>query len=1356
MASVCPCPSPSTPRHDRVWHGLLADAQQGRPRAPTITIDTSAVGQPPQSRDDMSDNQAPPISPQPPASSHLSVPTRNRGGSVDTNNSYSTTTSDVTYVNSPTDRSNKAFLSDSLPTGAGGHPVLPDDAALKPDPGTEADFQRDENPFAFAPGHMTKLVNPKSLGAFHAVGGLPGLEKGLRTNLAAGLSLEEAHLPGRVTFEDVTATDSPSSDTTQVGKADAGPPANPSDQFGDRRRIFLTNKLPERKAKNILQLAWMAYNDKILILLTAAAAIALALGLYSTFGQEHEAGEPNVEWVEGVAIIVAIIVVVGVGALNDWQKERQFVKLNKKKDNRNVKVCRSGQTREISVHDILVGDILLLETGDMLSCDGVLVESFSIKCDESSATGESDLVRKSNGYEVYRAMEANENLRKLDPFIISGAKVTEGVGRMLVTGTGVNSLYGKTMMALREENDPTPLQKKLNKLADQIAKLGSSAALLLFVVLLIKFLADLPNNDEPPAQKGRRFMDILIVAVTIVVVAVPEGLPLAVTLALAFATRRMLKEGNLVRVLRSCETMGNATNVCTDKTGTLTQNVMTVVTGSLGVSNKFNNRTKLDTEGAETNTTKPGHLGTTTAQKFVQQLHERVSNIWRESIVINSTAFENDEGQYVGSKTETALLDFARTYLGMESVQIERSNASIVQIVPFDSSRKCMAMVVKLKDGSGYRLMVKGASEIMLGHCSNIIQDPTAGIGTMAMTSQTREVIESTIESYATDSLRTIGFVYRDFASWPPKDVRRQEDDPTMAVFGDVLKEMTWLGLVGIQDPLREGVIEAVEDAKMAGIFVRMVTGDNIMTAKAIARECGILHGDGIAMEGPLFRTLSEQQQRELLPTLQVLSRSSPEDKRILVKLLKDMGETVAVTGDGTNDAPALKTADVGFAMNIAGTEVAKEASDIVLMNDNFAAIIDATKWGRSTNDAVRKFLQFQLTVNITAVLLAFVSAVSSAEEESVLTAVQLLWINLIMDTMAALALATDPPTRKILNRKPDPKSAPLISLRMWKMIIGQAIYQLIITFILYYAGTTMFHFDEEHIQTLVFNTFTWMQIFNAFNNRRLDNNFNIFEGIHRNLFFVGILCVMIGGQVLIIFVGGAAFRITHQNKDQWAIAIVCGAVSLLVGVVVRLVPDEIVRRFWAFLCSLVPSPVKRFFARFTRKKNADEENSFAFQEEGLYEIKRELAFIKKYKGGRLNNLKFTLQHPRQALIYSRSPSRSRLSQSTPPKTPDQEHAEHLSAPPTPSSKHRSRSRSNSALAGIAMAGVVAGSVAGWSPIDRRDGDGESLRPPSMDRSVSSLSSEPARARTPPAPSSTSGGGLAPDVQRSAHNRTMP
>jgi Ca2+-transporting ATPase len=393
-----------------------------------------------------------------------------------------------------------------------------------------------------------------------------------------------------------------------------------------------------------------------------------------------------------------------------------------------------------------------------------------------------------------------------------------------------------------------------------------------------------------------------------------------------------------------------------------------------------------------------------------------------------------------------------------------------------------MGVVVKLDNGK-YRLYVKGASEILLEKCTEIIHDPIKGISSSPMGEDNRRTLVNLIDNYASRSLRTIALVYRDFDRWPPKGARIVEGERSEAVFEDIFRSMVLLSIVGIQDPLRDGVSEAVRTCQNAGVIVRMVTGDNLITARAIAASCGIFTEGGVVMEGPAFRKLSKAKMDKIIPRLQVLARSSPEDKRILVKRLKELGETVAVTGDGTNDAPALKTADVGFSMGIAGTEVAKEASAIILMDDNFNSIVKAMMWGRAVNDAVKKFLQFQVTVNITAVVLTFVSAVSSSSEESVLTAVQLLWVNLIMDTMAALALATDPPTPSILDRKPDPKSSPLITVTMWKMIIGEALYQLTITFLLYFGSYSILSYQSDRekaqVPTLVFNTFVWMQIFN-------------------------------------------------------------------------------------------------------------------------------------------------------------------------------------------------------------------------------------------------------------------------------------
>ncbi|KAF9937659.1 hypothetical protein BGZ65_001230, partial [Modicella reniformis] len=504
-----------------------------------------------------------------------------------------------------------------------------------------------------------------------------------------------------------------------------------------------------------------------------------------------------------------------------------------------------------------------------------------------------------------------------------------------------------------------------------------------------------------------------------------------------------------------------------------------------------------------------------------------------------------------------------------------------------------MATIVQMGPNH-FRLHAKGASEIVMKRCDKVLQinsspegdplsesDRTAELTQLDLNGDLQTQVHKTIISYATQSLRTIGIAYRDFESWPPAGVELNEDGevPFSAV---AESDLTLIGIVGIEDPLRDGVPEAVLACQRAGVFVRMVTGDNILTAKSIATQCGIYTQGGIIMEGPKFRALSTEEMDTVIPRLQVLARSSPEDKKILVGRLKALGEIVAVTGDGTNDGPALKMSDVGFSMGIAGTEVAKEASSIILMDDNFSSIVKAILWGRSVNDAVKKFLQFQLTVNVTAVILTLVTAVVSERQEPVMSAVQLLWINLIMDTLAALALATDTPTPELLDRQPEPRTAPLINFTMWKMILGQAILQLVITFILEYAGMSILDyntipdslqakakanrnvgpayigFKRQELDTMVFNTFVFLQIFNEINCRRLDNRLNIFSGIQHNNYFIVIFVIMVVFQVLIIEFGGAAFETESLNGTQWLICILLGLLAIPVGVIIRLIPEEI------------------------------------------------------------------------------------------------------------------------------------------------------------------------------------------------------
>ncbi|MBW0497407.1 hypothetical protein O181_037122 [Austropuccinia psidii MF-1] len=1027
--------------------------------------------------------------------------------------------------------------------------------------------------------------------------------------------------------------------------------------LNDRIQKFGQNVVPQKKTKSLIKLVWLALQDKVLIILIIAAIISLGLGLYTTFGTPPKTyqdsngrtiQQPQVDWVEGVAILVAVAIVTLVGSVNDYQKELQFKKLNAQKEDRSIKVIRNGHEQLLSIHHILVGDILLVDAGDVLPADGIFIDGFQVKCDEASVTGESDLIKKINYHDALQFARAKSGqstgpfqseveLGKTDCFMVSGSRVVEGYGRYLVTAVGPNSFHGKIMMSLRTDSDETPLQLKLNSLAELIAKLGATAGLLLFVALMIRFFVQLKTQpDRSPSDKAQSFIQVLIISVTVVVVAVPEGLPLAVTLALAFATRRMTKMNLLVRVLSSCETMANATVVCTDKTGTLTQNQMTIVAGSIGVHCKF----ATDLEKNETRVNINDDLGSSNELdqdvehpsslkiniisdddslsplsktiplpsrrldfsidqgEINNYLNFNLKTLLNEAIAINSTAFEaiNSTGQleFIGSKTETALLSFAKNQSWPDYRQV-RESADIIQMIPFSSQRKAMGVVIRIPETGHYRFFLKGASEVLTQLASHYVyvQGPSDEqaveeenlrgdqIKRQAFDSDSRANVSRTIMFYANQSLRTIALCYRDFQSWPPMQSSPKHDG-TSNKEGDTSHEVAYedllqgpeglilLAVVAIEDPLRPGVANAVSDCVRAGVAVKMVTGDNIITAKSIASQCGIYTPGGIIMEGPVFRQLNKREMLELVPRLQVLARSSPEDKKRLVSYLKFMGEVCAVTGDGTNDGPALKAAHVGFSMGISGTEVAKEASDIILMDDNFSSIVSAIMWGRCVNDSVKKFLQFQLSVNITAVLITFITSIASDKEESILTAVQLLWVNLIMDTFAALALATDPATPDSLDRKPDHKSANLINIEMWKMIIGQSIYQLAIILVLNFAGKqilglnspsdeeTRIRYNNEH-KTLIFNAFVFCQIWNQFNARVLDRGLNVFKSIHRNYYFMIIFLIMLGGQILIVQVGGAAFQVTSINIQYWAISVIIGLVSLPLGLLIKLIPTELI-----------------------------------------------------------------------------------------------------------------------------------------------------------------------------------------------------
>ncbi|KAM4066426.1 haloacid dehalogenase-like hydrolase [Hirsutella rhossiliensis] len=921
--------------------------------------------------------------------------------------------------------------------------------------------------FPFLPEILADMVSSKSMADLEAVGGPAGLSRGLRTDLDAGLGSGESRP------NDVIGSAPQANDVCDVLKA--------------RKAVFGTNRIPDKKLRGIFDLMILALSDRVLILLSVVAAISLSVGMYQSFGQPHAPGQPRVEWVDGVTIMAAVMIVVVTGAANDYQKERQFARLNKKKEQRAVVAIRSGKPTEISVFDILAGDVLQLNPGDLVPADGILIAGHAIHADESSMTGESEQIKKTPAAKALTDLRKGRDANGLDPFIISGSKILEGTGTYL-------------------RPDATPLQEKLSGVADKIAISGVAVATVLFLVLTIKLIFTIPTSDSSPFELLQTFLRIFIVSITIVVIAVPEGLPLAVTLALSIAVTRMLKDNNLVRILAACETMGNATTVCCDKTGTLTMNKMRVTRGVLG-----------NTAASEHDALLGGALPVAAS--------DDVRDAMLKSIAINSTAFEGDEDgsiAFIGSKTEASLLLFAKDWLGMQPLQQERANAEVVEVYPFDSTRKCMATVTRLPD-SKYRIYVKGAPEVLLEYCSRVIPQAASPLGQgVSLTEERRDVLLGTIGEYASHSLRVLGFAYKDTSCWPPFGY-----PPDGVPVEQILADMTLLGVLGIQDSLRPGVADAVARCQGAGVFVRMVTGDNVRTARAIASQCGILTDHGIVLEGPAFRQLSDTEMDRILSRLQVLARSSPEDKQLLVKRLKELGETVAVTGDGTNDGPALRAADVGFSMGLSGTDIAKEASSIVLMDDNFSSIVKVIEWGRTVNDAVKKFLNFQLTVNITAVTVTFVSAIISDKEESILTPVQLL------------------PTKRNRSRKKARKKIRTINIYNRMEVDYRPIEEM------------------ETLETLIFNAYVWMQFFNLYNNRRLDNKFNVFQGITMNPYFIAIIVAIAAGQFLIITFGGSALSATQLSAKEWAISLILGVLCMPVAMVLRLIPDESIKRLF-------------------------------------------------------------------------------------------------------------------------------------------------------------------------------------------------
>ncbi|XP_055023446.1 plasma membrane calcium-transporting ATPase 3a isoform X4 [Misgurnus anguillicaudatus] len=988
---------------------------------------------------------------------------------------------------------------------------------------------------------------------------------------------------------------------------------NPAD-LEKRRQVFGQNFIPPKKAKTFLQLVWEALQDVTLIILEIAAIISLGLSFYQPPGGETEAcgnvstgaedeGEAEAGWIEGAAILLSVLCVVLVTAFNDWSKEKQFRGLQSRiEQEQRFAVVRNGTVIQIPVAEMVVGDVAQVKYGDLLPADGVLIQGNDLKIDESSLTGESDHVRKS---------------ADKDPMLLSGTHVMEGSGKMVVTAVGVNSQTGiiftllgagemeeekkdckkgkqdgtlennqnkakKQDEAVAMEMQPlksaeggeveekekkkanvpkkekSVLQGKLTKLAVQIGKAGLVMSAITVIILMLYFVI------ETFVVQGRvwltectpiyvqYFVKFFIIGVTVLVVAVPEGLPLAVTISLAYSVKKMMKDNNLVRHLDACETMGNATAICSDKTGTLTTNRMTVVQIYVG-----------DKHFRDIPT--PDQINPRTLELI--SIGVAVNCAYTSKIM--AADIEGGLPKQVGNKTECALLGLVLNLKqDYQAVREQIPEEKLYKVYTFNSVRKSMSTVIQMPDGN-FRLYSKGASEILLKKCSFILSGD--GEARAFKPRDKDEMVKKVIEPMACDGLRTICIAYRDLPADPMPDWENE---------ADIVSNLICITVVGIEDPVRPEVPDAIKKCQRAGITVRMVTGDNINTARAIASKCGIIHpgDDFLCMEGKDFNRrirnekgeIEQERIDKIWPKLRVLARSSPTDKHTLVKGIIDstvleQRQVVAVTGDGTNDGPALKKADVGFAMGIAGTDVAKEASDIILTDDNFSSIVKAVMWGRNVYDSISKFLQFQLTVNVVAVIVAFTGACIT--QDSPLKAVQMLWVNLIMDTFASLALATEPPTESLLLRKPYGRNNPLISRTMMKNILGHAVYQLIIIFTLLFVGEKIFDIDSgrnaplhsppsEHY-TIIFNTFVLMQLFNEINARKIHGERNVFDGIFSNPIFCSIVLGTFAIQIVIVQFGGKPFSCSPLNMEQWLWCLFVGMGELVWGQVIASVPTH-------------------------------------------------------------------------------------------------------------------------------------------------------------------------------------------------------
>ena len=872
------------------------------------------------------------------------------------------------------------------------------------------------------------------------------------------------------------------------------------------------NLLTPPKRPSLWKLYLEKFEDPVVRVLLVAAVFSLIISIIEN------------EYAETIGIIAAILLATGIGFFFEYDANKKFDLLNAVNEETLVKVIRNGRVQEVPRKDIVVGDIVILntgETGEEIPADGELVEAISLQVNESNLTGE-PVINKT----IIEA-DFDEEATYASNLVMRGTTVVDGHGTMRVLHVGDATEIGKVARQSTEENlEPTPLNIQLTKLANLIGKIGFTVAGLAFLIFFVKdvllyFDFGALNGWHEWLPVFERTLKYFMMAVTLIVVAVPEGLPMSVTLSLALNMRRMLSTNNLVRKMHACETMGAITVICTDKTGTLTQNLMQVH--------------------------EPNFYGIKNGSNLSD---DDISALIAEGISANSTAFleETETGEKpkgVGNPTEVALLLWlnsqGRNYLKL------RENARVLDQLTFSTERKFMATLVESPLIGKKILYIKGAPEIVLGKCKEVVLD-----GRRVDAVEYRSTVEAQLLNYQNMAMRTLGFAFKIV----------EENEPNDCVELVSANDLNFLGVVAISDPIRPDVPAAVAKCQSAGIGIKIVTGDTPGTATEIARQIGLwkpeTDTDRNRITGVAFAELSDEEALDRVMDLKIMSRARPTDKQRLVQLLQQKGAVVAVTGDGTNDAPALNHAQVGLSMGT-GTSVAKEASDITLLDDSFNSIGTAVMWGRSLYKNIQRFIVFQLTINFVALLIVLLGSVIGTELP--LTVTQMLWVNLIMDTFAALALASIPPSETVMLEKPRRSTDFIISKAMRSNILGVgSIFLIVLLGMIYYFDHSAKGMDVHNL-TIFFTFFVMLQFWNLFNARVFGTTDSAFKGLSKSYGMELIVLAILVGQFLIVQFGGAVFRTEPLDWQTWLLIIGVSSMVLWVGELVRLVQRIIHKR---------------------------------------------------------------------------------------------------------------------------------------------------------------------------------------------------